>query len=76
MESGRGPRSVMQAPGARHALLDGEVNNVPCSQSVRRADDDYQVMHGDLKVGQIYRRKAAFRPEAQWLWALNVCRRF
>jgi hypothetical protein len=24
-----------------------------------------------LKVGQIYRRKAALRPEAQWLWALN-----
>ena len=35
------------------------------------ADDDYQVTHGDLKVGQIYRRKAALRPEAQWLWALN-----
>ena len=33
--------------------------------------DDYQVMHGELKVGQIYRRKAALRPEAQWLWALN-----
>jgi hypothetical protein len=23
------------------------------------------------KAGQIYKRKAALRPEAQWLWALN-----
>jgi hypothetical protein len=35
------------------------------------ADDDYHVMHGELKVGQIYRRKAALRPQTQWLWALN-----
>ena len=35
------------------------------------ANDDYHVMHGELKVGQIYKRKAALRPEAQWLWALN-----
>ena len=35
------------------------------------ATDDYHVMHGELKVGQIYKRKAALRPEAQWLWALN-----
>jgi hypothetical protein len=35
------------------------------------ADDNYDVVHGELKVGQIYRRKAALRPEAQWLWALN-----
>jgi len=35
------------------------------------ATDDYQVMHGELQVGQIYRRKAAIRPEAQWIWALN-----
>jgi hypothetical protein len=34
-------------------------------------DDDYHVMHGELQVGQIYKRKAALRPEAQWLWALN-----
>jgi hypothetical protein len=35
------------------------------------ATDDYHVMHGELKVGQIYKRKAALRPEAQWLWTLN-----
>jgi hypothetical protein len=35
------------------------------------ATDDYHVMHGELKVGQIYKRKAALRAEAQWLWALN-----
>jgi hypothetical protein len=35
------------------------------------ATDDYCVMHGELKVGQIYKRKAALRPEAQWLWAHN-----
>jgi hypothetical protein len=33
--------------------------------------DDYHVLHGELQVGQIYRRKVALRPEAQWLWALN-----
>ena len=33
--------------------------------------DDYRVKHGELEVGQIYKRKAAIRPEAQWLWALN-----
>jgi hypothetical protein len=33
--------------------------------------DDYHVMHGELQVGQIYKRKAALRAEAQWLWALN-----
>jgi hypothetical protein len=35
------------------------------------ASNDYHVMHGELKVGQIYKRQAALRPEAQWLWALN-----
>jgi hypothetical protein len=33
--------------------------------------DDYNVVHGRLWIGQIYRPKAAFRAEAQWLWALN-----
>ena len=33
--------------------------------------DDYHVMRGELKVGRIYKRKVALRPEAQWLWALN-----
>jgi hypothetical protein len=33
--------------------------------------DDYNVVHGQLRIGQIYRRKAALRAEAQRLWALN-----
>jgi len=33
--------------------------------------DDYHVLDGELQVGKIYKRKAALRPEAQWLWALN-----
>jgi len=33
--------------------------------------DDHCVMHGDLQVGQIYKRKAPLRPESQWVWALN-----
>jgi hypothetical protein len=33
--------------------------------------DDYNVFHGDLRIGQIYKRKAALRPEAQWLWVMN-----
>jgi hypothetical protein len=32
---------------------------------------DYRVTHGELEVGQIYKRKAPLRPESQWLWALN-----
>jgi hypothetical protein len=33
--------------------------------------DEYLVLHGGLQVGQIYKRTVTFRPEAQWLWALN-----
>jgi hypothetical protein len=29
--------------------------------------DNYHVLHGELQVGQLYKRKAAIRPEAQWL---------
>jgi hypothetical protein len=35
------------------------------------ATDDYHVVHGELQIGQIYKRKAAIRPETQWLWVLN-----
>jgi hypothetical protein len=35
------------------------------------AADDYRVLHAELEVGQIYKRKVALRPEAQWLWALS-----
>jgi hypothetical protein len=34
------------------------------------APDHYHVFRGDLQVGEIYKRKGAIRPEAQWLWAL------
>jgi len=35
------------------------------------SDDSFHVLHGELQVGQIYKRKVALRPESQWLWALN-----
>jgi hypothetical protein len=33
--------------------------------------DEFLVTHGELQIGQIYKRKAALTPETQWLWALN-----
>jgi hypothetical protein len=33
--------------------------------------DEYRVLHGALQIGQIYKRRAALRPDTQWLWALN-----
>jgi hypothetical protein len=33
--------------------------------------DDYNVLHGELQIGQIYKRQAALTPGTQWLWALN-----
>jgi hypothetical protein len=39
--------------------------------STNGSEDDYSVMHGQLQIGQIYRRTIALRAEAQWLWALN-----
>ena len=33
--------------------------------------DEFHVLHGELRVGRIYRRKAALRAGARWLWALN-----
>lgn len=35
------------------------------------AEDQYVVLHGELQVGQISKRKVALRPDSQWLWALN-----
>jgi hypothetical protein len=32
---------------------------------------DYDVMHGGLRVGRIYRSYAATRSDIEWLWALN-----
>jgi len=33
--------------------------------------DDYQVLHGQLQVGRIYKRKVTLQPGSEWLWALN-----
>jgi hypothetical protein len=33
--------------------------------------DDYNVLHGELQIGQIYKRQAALTPGTRWLWALN-----
>jgi hypothetical protein len=56
-------------PGAREAL--GRVIMSLVLNPRAESTDDYNVLHGELRVGQIYKRKAALRPESQWLWALN-----
>jgi hypothetical protein len=33
--------------------------------------DEFHVLHGELRIGRIYKRKAALRADARWLWALN-----
>jgi hypothetical protein len=33
--------------------------------------DDYQVTHGALEIGRIYKRSAAHRPDTEWLWVFN-----
>jgi hypothetical protein len=33
--------------------------------------EDYQVLHGQLQVGRIYKRKITLQPGSEWLWALN-----
>jgi hypothetical protein len=35
------------------------------------AEEDFHVMHGELRIGQIYKRKLSLRPDSEWLWALN-----
>jgi hypothetical protein len=37
----------------------------------QRSAEDFHVMHGKLRIGQIYKRKVSLRPDALWLWALN-----
>jgi hypothetical protein len=40
----------------------------------RRPDgaiDEYDVSHGRLPVGRLYKRTASARPGAEWIWALN-----
>jgi hypothetical protein len=32
---------------------------------------DYDVFHGALRVGQIYKRAAAHRPDTEWMWVFN-----
>jgi hypothetical protein len=34
-------------------------------------EEDFHVMYGDLRIGQIYKRKISLRPDSEWLWALN-----
>jgi len=33
--------------------------------------EDFHVMHGELRIGHIYKRKISLRPDTEWLWALN-----
>jgi len=35
------------------------------------APDEHDAFHGQLRVGNLYKRRSSLRPEAQWLWALN-----
>ena len=35
------------------------------------SEEDFHVTYGELRVGQIYKRKISLRPDSQWLWALN-----
>ena len=32
---------------------------------------EYDVFHGALRVGQIYKRAAAHRPDTEWTWIFN-----
>jgi hypothetical protein len=32
---------------------------------------DYDVFHAALRVGQIYKRAAAHRPDTEWTWVFN-----
>jgi hypothetical protein len=32
---------------------------------------DYDVLSGALRIGQIYKRAAAHRPDTEWTWALD-----
>ena len=34
-------------------------------------DEDFHAMYGELRIGQMYRRKISLRPDSEWLWALN-----
>jgi hypothetical protein len=35
------------------------------------SEEEFHVMHGEFRIGQIYKRKVSLRPDSQWLWALN-----
>ncbi len=35
---------------------------------------DYDVFHGGLRVGQIYKRVAAHSPETEWTWVFDCVR--
>jgi hypothetical protein len=40
-------------------------------QMADSSDGDFHVMCGELRIGQVYKRKVSLRPDSQWLWALN-----
>jgi hypothetical protein len=35
------------------------------------SEDDFHVLHGALRIGQIYKRRISLRPDSESLWALN-----
>ena len=35
------------------------------------SEEDFHVMHGPLRIGQIYKRNISLRPDSEWLWAIN-----
>jgi hypothetical protein len=39
--------------------------------NTENSPEDYNVLHGELRIGRVYKRKVSLQPETQWLWALN-----
>ena len=40
-------------------------------QPADSSEADFHVMHGPLRIGQIYKRNISLRPDSEWLWAIN-----
>jgi hypothetical protein len=45
--------------------------NLEVSPAARVTAPDFIILHGELKVGRIYKREAAINPAAQWVWAIT-----
>jgi hypothetical protein len=45
--------------------------NLEVSPTARVTAPDFLAMHGELKVGRIYKREAAINPATQWVWAIT-----